>query len=384
MTVPATSPEAPQARLDWVDNLRTMAILLVVNMHVCVTYSHVGSWYYLAPPDPSIDEKIPFAFWQGHLQAFFMGLLFFIGGYFAHRSLTRRGPRHFLIERFRRLGIPTLIYMLVLHPFIVLVLHPGYDSPDPLGHYTRYLTSGDVLGGTGPMWFALALLIFSLPLAGLPSMVGRKISTSTQFRLGGVVGLGLVLAVSSFLVRTVQPIGASVLNFQLCYFVQYVVAFVLGVAVSQRSGLEGISTSPLASKAGWFGLVGGPILLLGVLIASQPLPANGPLPLNGGWNGLAFAFALWEQMVGTALALGAIWFCRRWFARRSRLSSWLSDRSFGVYLLHPPVLVAISLLVQPVRSGPFVMVPLVTVLALAASFVASDLAHRLPGLRSLL
>ena len=53
-------------------------IVLVVNMHACVTYSHVGSWYVNEQPEPGMPVKLAFAFWQGHLQAFFMGLLFFL------------------------------------------------------------------------------------------------------------------------------------------------------------------------------------------------------------------------------------------------------------------------------------------------------------------
>jgi peptidoglycan/LPS O-acetylase OafA/YrhL len=55
-----------------------------------------------------------------------------------------------------------------------------------------------------------------------------------------------------------------------------------------------------------------------------------------------------------------------------------------VYLLHPPVLVAISLLVQPYRTTPFVMAPLVTLLALVASFAVADLARRVPQLNAIL
>src|SRR5258708_38511031 len=93
-------------RVPWVDHLRTLVILLVVNMHACVTYSHVGSWYVLSEQEPSLGAKIPFILWQGHLQSFFMGLLFFVAGYFAHSSLARRGPAAFVRERLFRLGLP--------------------------------------------------------------------------------------------------------------------------------------------------------------------------------------------------------------------------------------------------------------------------------------
>src|SRR5206468_3515329 len=101
---------------------RTLMIVLVVNMHACVTYSHVGSWYRMEDPEPAMLMKIAFMFWQGHLQAFFMGFLFFLAGVFAHGSLERRGLKSFLHERFTRLGLPSLLYMLLIHPFMVFVL----------------------------------------------------------------------------------------------------------------------------------------------------------------------------------------------------------------------------------------------------------------------
>src|SRR5262252_7296895 len=97
-------------RLAWIDNLRSFVIVLVVNMHACVTYSHVGSWYITEPPEPPMPVKISFLFWQGHLQAFFMGLLFFISGVFAQKSLRRRGMSDFLRERAMRLCLPALFY----------------------------------------------------------------------------------------------------------------------------------------------------------------------------------------------------------------------------------------------------------------------------------
>jgi glucan biosynthesis protein C len=84
-------------------------VVLVVNMHACVTYSHVGSWYVNEAPDPPLPIKLAFLFWQGHLQSFFMAILFLVAGYFAHGSLERRGPAGFVRERLVRLGLPTLL-----------------------------------------------------------------------------------------------------------------------------------------------------------------------------------------------------------------------------------------------------------------------------------
>ena len=37
---------AARPRLAYIDNLRWLMIVLVVLVHVCVTYSGLGSWYY--------------------------------------------------------------------------------------------------------------------------------------------------------------------------------------------------------------------------------------------------------------------------------------------------------------------------------------------------
>lgn len=51
-----------------VDHLRTLVVVPVVNMHACVTYSHVGGWYYMSDREPSLAEKPPFILWQAQLQ----------------------------------------------------------------------------------------------------------------------------------------------------------------------------------------------------------------------------------------------------------------------------------------------------------------------------
>jgi hypothetical protein len=41
--IPGPQTLAPKARLEFVDNLRWVMIVLVVAMHAAVTYSHLGS-----------------------------------------------------------------------------------------------------------------------------------------------------------------------------------------------------------------------------------------------------------------------------------------------------------------------------------------------------
>jgi len=66
-------------------------------------------------------------------QAYFMGLLFLIAGYFVPDSFDRKGPARFLRDRAVRLGIPTLIYMLFINPSIEYLLL-AFQWPEPRPH----------------------------------------------------------------------------------------------------------------------------------------------------------------------------------------------------------------------------------------------------------
>lgn len=382
---------SPPARFAWIDNLRTAIIVLVVNMHACVTYSHVGDWYMMEKPEPPMSQKIFFLFWQGHLQAFFMGLLFFLAGVFVHRSLERRGLRQFVRERLFRLGSPALLYMLVIHPLMIYVLlgAPRTAGRPSLGVlYAGYLTSLRVLRGSGPLWFALALLVFCLVLAAW-QLLSAKPEVEARAKIpapgpASLLMLGCILVMTTFAMRLFQPIGTNVLNFQLCFFPQYIALFVAGLAAGRHQWLDDLAAARRARIAGWFGLIGGPILLATVLTLGGPLPERGLNPYAGGWHGQAFGLAMWEQLAGLGLSLGMLALFRARLNGDSAIARWLSERSFGVYVLHAPILVALTPLLRPLHANPFVNVSLLTALGLAASYAAADIARRIPGLRAIL
>jgi glucan biosynthesis protein C len=387
MPAPMSPPASSSLRLPWVDHLRTLVILLVVNMHACVTYSHVGDWYAMSAQEPSLTRKLPFIVWQGHLQSFFMGLLFFVSGYFAEGSLARRGPGAFVRERLMRLGLPTLFYMLVIHPFILLALNPWHaDFGPPFAFYVRYLRSGRFLSSSGPLWFALALLLFSLVLVACRALRPVHPRTSTGAAPSGRrLGLfALALGFGSFLVRLVQPIGTSILNLQLCFFVQYVAFFVAGLHAARAGWLLPLAGSPQARRAGWLALIGGPVLLLTIMIPGAKGISSIEAIFFGGWHWQAFGLALWEQLAGVGLALGLLALFSAKMNRETAPLRWLADRSFAVYVLHAPVIIALFMLYRSLPQNPFALAALLTITGLVISYAVADLARRIPGLRSIL
>ena len=110
-------------RLVFIDNIRWVVIILVVLMHLNVTYSTMGLWYYLEARDIDPLSQLLFGMYGSLNQAFMMGLLFLIAGYFVLGSFDKKGFKPFVTDRIIRLGIPTLIYMLLIHPVTMMIFY---------------------------------------------------------------------------------------------------------------------------------------------------------------------------------------------------------------------------------------------------------------------
>ena len=387
--VPAAAAASRETRWVWADNVRTAIILLVVNIHCCVTYSYVGSWYVNDGPERSLTAKLPFILWEFHLQAFFMGLLFFLAGIFADGAIRRRGPGLFLRERLLRLGLPSLLYMVFLQPLIVcgLLAHstlPG--DPTRLALYVRYLTTTRVLRGNGPMWFALALLFFSAVLALWRSFSPLKTTHLSHPApgVGGLLAFAAVLVLATTVTRVFFPIETNFYNFQLCFFPQYIAAFVVGLAAAKGGWVRELVASRRARLAGWLGLIGGPLAFLLLIFLGGTTADHGVKLYFGGWNLRALGLAVCEQFAGLGLALGMMAWFQRSFNRENPVARWLSARSFAVYVLHPPILVGLTLCFRPIPIGPCLHVVLLTLTGLGLSFAVADVIKRVPGLRRIL
>jgi len=382
--VPVVVGSSMDSRCAWIDNVRTAAVVLVVNLHCCVTYSYVGGWYLNDGPERGLAEKLPYVLWEFHLQSFFMGILFFLAGIFADGAIRRRGPGSFMQERLVRLGLPALLYMVFIQPLIVFGLLSGSTSPgDPswLTLYTRYLTTPWILGGSGPMWFALALFLFCAVLAAWrtfvpPAAIGVSRPAPSARNL---LTFAFALALATAVMRVFFPMETSFYNFQLCFFAQYIAAFVAGVAAAKGGWVQELAAARRARISGWLGLIGGPLVFLLLLFLGGT--EHGAKPYFGGWNPQAFGMALWEQFAGLGLALGMMACFQRSFDREGPIARWLSERSFGVYVLHPPILVTLTLLFRPIQITPLLHIALLTITGLGLSYVAADLAKRIPGLR---
>ena len=229
---------------------------MVVLMHACVTYSGMGSWFYVERTTQDIASTLVFGIYQSFAQAFFMGLLFFLAGTLVPAAYDRKGFLRFVGDRAVRLGVPSLVFMLILNPLTNIIRDIGTGGSVTwaglLPVYRDFVVSGRFLGASGPLWFAVALLVFSVVYA-LVRLVGRPRARPRAAAAGrprapfttrainiGVACVIALIAVIAFLIRLVQPLGTSVMNMQLGYFSSYVVLFVAGLWAGRNGFLQAI------------------------------------------------------------------------------------------------------------------------------------------------
>jgi glucan biosynthesis protein C len=386
--VEETRPDKPR-RLYFADNLRWSMIVLVVFVHASVTYGPLGSWFYRDSAGATETSDIILAVFGVFIQGFFMGMLFLLAGYFTPGSYRRKGRTKFVKDRAIRLGVPALIFIFFIAPPIVY--YPNEDSWHEQGTATFIEWLGDYLPDpsrwdTGPLWFTLALLAFTLVYVGFTSLTGSSESHGkTKLRQWHLLLVVLLMGLGSFVVRLWHPIGTDVWNMQLCFFPQYIILFTLGISAYNNDWLQGL-------EKGMARLWNVILLVLVVVVFPILTVAGGALEEEpgtdayfGGLHWQSFAFALWVEFYCVAVIVSLLFLYRERFNQQGKVSRYLSDNSFAVYVFHAPVVVGLAMVLHSV-SAPIVLKFLVLALCclpliyLLAGFVL----RRIPLLKTVL
>ena len=386
----ATAAPTTTHRLLFIDNIRWVMIMLVLSMHAAVTYSGLGSWYYKEQTTLGRPELMIFGVYQSVLQSFFMGFLFFIAGYFVPGAYDRKGPRRFIRDRAYRLGLPSLLYIFIVGPLTEYYVSKTWagDSPDRsfLREYDHYITRGWFPGGSGPLWFCLALLFFCVMYAGWRALIrpaGRSNRPTAFPRPAAVLSFIGLIAAATFLVRIPYPNGTAFYNMQFCYFPGYIALFIAGT-LAYRHGWLATLAAVTGRRWGVIGLFGGLILWTVILVAGGAF--SGHLKdFGGGWHWQSLGMSFWEAFAGTGISIGCLALFRERFSRQGRWAAFFSANAFAVYVFHPPILIAITRIMSGLYAEALLKFLLATVLCIIFSFALSALVfRRIPLVKNIL
>lgn len=358
----------------WPDNLRILLILLVLAHHCALTYGHLPIWPYTetaAPQDrgASLLDLLVFV-----NQTWFMGMFFLISGLFVPSSVDRKGVASFVRGRLLRLGMPYLMFVLALRPLYLLPTYLAIPAAQRPSVPTWYVTSFD----SGPLWFVLVLLTFSLGYAALRAMgapsANRLRVTGLKPGLTSVLLVGLLLGVASGLWRLLVPDGSywPVIGLPSpSYLPQYLLCFVIGVISARRGWLDQLTTRTA--------ILATPIALVCWVVGLG-------LSITGSRVGAGFPAAILLSVFAACLITAVIVLFRSRFERTSAALSSASANAFAVYVIHPVVLVWLAVALSPLVAplSHLARFAVLLVLGTAVCWLLAGLVRRLPGARRVL
>jgi glucans biosynthesis protein C len=361
-------------RYTYIDNIRIWMTVLVILHHAAVTYGAPGSWYYSEKGDSLLVGLVLTVFVATN-QAFFMGFFFFLSSFFIPASYEKKGSSKFILDRLKRLGIPLIFYTLILGPAtIYIAIRYGEDMQLSFSDY--YFNKKDWIG-FGVLWFTAALLLFTFVYWLIPK--DKSGSEPLAFPKNRVIFLfAILLGIVSFLVRIFFPIGWTLdpLGFQLGHFTQYIALFVIGIVAFQNKWLQAITY-----ETGMFWLkVAAITLFIGFPgIYSLKFITNSPIEVfQGGFTIYSLLVSLWEQLMGISIILAFLGIARVKATEQGALGKEMSRSAYAAYIIHPLILVLISVLLQDIQMHLLLKFVIVGCTAVITTFALSYILVRLP------
>lgn len=363
---------APPPRIRFLDNTKVFLISLVVLHHLAISLGTPGVWYIKERMTGSFSSEILTLFVSLN-QAFFMSLFFYIAGYHSWASLKRYGTGRFMIKRLVRLGIPLLVYDLLINPAIVIFLCKTQMTPAPKGADLIEIVKRFLTVGSGPAWFLERLLVFSFFLI-LYMYFFRPADSQTkvvmQFReIIWPFSLILVLAAAQFIIKTYLPppkeLVVAGINFPFSP-PRYIAMFVIGIWAARYSILEKITL-----RGGFIWLTITIVVTLSLYGYVKPIVydnAVGSSKLE-----TIFLFALWENTLAVGLSITTLVLFREWLNNSSKFSEILGQCTFAVYMCHAPILVSMAFLFPVLPLSTLARFVIFAPIALILSFILGRL-----------
>ena len=337
-------------RLYYLDNLKVCLTVLVIMHHAGQAYGNGGAWAY-TPSNPA--EFMP---WIWHFfstnAAFFMGLYFFISGYFVPRSFDKQGTKQFVHKKLLRLGVPLL--------FMGGIISILSGKPE-IGH----------------MWFVESLLVFCLIYALIRQWV-QPVNEACYSKptIIGLLVVALLMGVGSYVIRQISPqdhwiwpFGIIPLPMEPAHYLQYVMMFVLGILAYRFQWLDKMSNS-----------VGFMALLIGIALAMGNYLRDG-----GPWDAFVWQwFGIYESLMCVFISFGLIWLFREFVSTTSRFWQWCAAQSYGAYMFHLLLMIVLQNAMDSIWIGAFGKFLFIGVVTTVLSFHLTWMVKMIPGFKKVL
>lgn len=341
----------------YLDNIRWITILTVLVYHVFLKYSGVvpGMGRPFAPVQ--YQDGIMYL-----LYPWFMILLFIVSGMCSRYYLEDHSIMEFIRSRTRKLLVPSTIGVLIfgyVSGYFNVAYSGGFDDnllrlPAPI--VFLIVTAA----GIGVLWFIQMLWLFSMLLALIRHFEKGKLYAFTErTNVIATLLLGIIVWLSGLVLNT--PVIV------VYRFGVYTVAFFLGYFVfAHDEVIDRISR--------WKALFIPAAVILGIVYLILHFGDNyADMPVMGSISAMSFAWTAILAILGSA---------KVWADRTGPVSSFMSKKSWGIYIFHNTVISAVALLLRDHTSISAVPCYLLTfAAALLGALIMNEVISRIPFLR---
>lgn len=343
-----------KGRLHYWDNLKVMLTFFVIVFHVNSAYGGAGGWYIIDTSGDEITVTI-LTLINAILQSFFMGLFFFISGYFIVDTYKKSTFKEFILKKTKRLLIPAVIYFFVINPICINMVEKT-DYLKSLGFYN--------------LWFVVALFYFSIAYGLFKKLNMSFFRNINFFNEKQILIFILIVTAISFFIRLKFPIDKMVFSdFTLGFFPQYIFLFFIG-AIFKSNNFIDLIDKRLSSRAFKLSMISFVVLLCYFYYVTST--TNEISKFYGGFNEKSFFFCIWEPCMFVGIIYKLVYVFREKLNYSNKILKKICRSSYAIYICHGIISLTLEKLVYNIRLPIMYKVIIVLILTIIISFLLSQ------------
>ncbi|HEX6430450.1 MAG TPA: acyltransferase family protein [Niastella sp.] len=317
---------------------------------------------------------------------FFMSLMFLIGGLFLSKSIAKKGPLSFIIDRLYRLFIPFIFLGTLL---MLIAYYPSYyvahTSTDIVAYIKDFFTIEK--WPVGPPWFIWVLFLFNVLLLFINPVI-RKLKPGIVIQLANfknkpaLLFSFLLLITWLLYVPIAYNIGAGTwtgigpFDFQLSRILLYFGYFILGVIIGNTDFNNGIfsQNSVIVKKWPLWGLLTVTVfiaLTIGAKQLEQMVKSNQLKEFN--------AWMIYYTLYVSSCTFSCLTFITIFRKLAIAPKSWwtsLADNAYLIYLIHYIFVIWTQFLLMNYNIPAFLKFVITFASSLALSWTVSNLLRK--------
>lgn len=344
-------------RKDYLDNIRTFIILLLFPIHTFMVWNSFGSKFYVWRGNNRLVSSVIVFF-----NPWMMAVLFLIAGMSMRYSLEKRSKKEYLKERVNKLLVPFISGLLLLNPLMTLISRKyffGYEGG--IGENFKYfltnfsdLTGYDGAFTPGHLWFIIFLFIVALisllVVKYLPyKSVAKKLKKMNLFMI-------ILLFIPVYLFYHIGNFGGKSVG-------QALFLFLLGYYLFDDDFMEKISKYKF--------------IVIALFLFFQLLLVFLYYKFSF-YGDLLVMFVCW---LGT---LSSMVIGYNFLNKTNKIAGYCLRASFPIYILHLPILVAVSYYVLGYFNNIFLQILIILLGSFCLTIISYEIVRRIPFLRKLI